>query len=99
MMRQYIYNVERNANWRAWFSRSWDREMNLKWHPATKMARKVAERAPTVAIPKAINIGDVLHILRVTYAMIGDTLYRKLVTFQVRQVTGGIWSPSPVIMT
>ena len=69
----------------------------MKWCPATKRARKVAERAPAVAIPKAIDIGDALHILCVTYAMIGDTLYRKLVTFQVRQVAGSIWSPSPVI--
>ena len=73
--------------------------MNSKRRPATKRARKVAERAPAVAIPKAIDIGDAIHILRVTYAMIGDTLYRKLVTFQVRQVTGGIWIPSPAIMT
>ena len=94
-----IYNVERNANRCAWFPRSWDQEMNSKRRTETERACAVAERAPAIAIPKEIYIGDTLHILRVTYAKIGVPLYRELVTFQVRQMTGSIWSPSLVIMT
>ena len=64
-----IYNVERDANRRVRFPRVWDREMNSKRCPASeKGARGCREGTRVVAIPKAMDIDDVLHILRVTYA-------------------------------